>query len=114
MKIGEKFYFVPVKRRGDPYEAIITKIGKIYAYASKYNENDIKINMKGMFVDAGAYSPSTYIYESKELYELSIKAEKAFSHLKNSLGWTRNENISLEDIQQASKLLGIKPCNEDI
>jgi len=111
MKVGDKVYLVPqegsnaFKRCKHPTEAVITKIGNKYYYASIGYGSDRKINKDSGVVDNGIYSSEfkacfdlTEVTKENEMKEMSRE-------IRAKIGNYGKLNLTNEQIEQIFEIV---------
>jgi hypothetical protein len=104
--VGQKLWYVPTKRRGDPREVEITKVGRKWLSL----DNDRRVAVDGLYADGGQYSSPGRAYISKEAWERETSLRKAWDMLSMEIDRTRRvpADVSVETIHQVRQLLGFK------
>jgi hypothetical protein len=99
---GQELWWEPSDPRDKKYACIvkITKIGRDWIYLS----NNQRVSISTLIADPGKYSPSGQCYISKEVRELEVKAESAFTKIKHKMS-NIPPGVSYNDIVAAAKLL---------
>lgn len=94
-KIGETYYAVPCDHRfGNAKYITVESIGRKY-----FTANNMKFYKNSFQHFNGVYSADYKLYDSKEQYELKVKANKCWGLIRDRLyrGMTDEEIIELYD-----------------
>lgn len=106
VEVGQKLWKVfHDKRRGDPCEVEVVKVGRKWATLNRYHG---RIDLETLSVDGGGYSSPARCYLSREVYELERSTEIEWAKLKSELLYkSRPADVTIENIKQARNLLGL-------
>jgi hypothetical protein len=114
LTVGQKLWFVWAdKRRGDPHEVTVTRIGRKWAYLDRYETYRIDSNTLAVDGGAGRSSPG-HCYLSREGYEASLARNRAWNDLRKEIDRRkRPAGVTVEQIAEARRLLGLPAENEE-
>jgi hypothetical protein len=103
LSVGQKLWFVPSGRRGDPKEVTILKIGRKYADIG----NGSRVDVKTLHVDGRNYSSPGTCFLSRDAHETEVATAKAWDELKQLFNrtWIRPKGVTLSQIQNARRSL---------
>lgn len=112
--IGQRMYYVRGERRGGPSWVEITKIGRKWISAA-YVDNkgklysELRFDHETLYVDNGGYSSPGRCYFTKEEYDAECLLNLAWSNFSSAIRnqYRLQENVTLDQIQAAAKVLGI-------
>lgn len=90
-------------RRRENEDVTITKIGRKWLELS----NGHRVDKETLVADGGKYSPAGRCYLDRAAREEESRAKKAWSDLKERMGYSVPSGVSADDIEQAAKLLGL-------
>lgn len=107
LEVNQTLYFVGTgafhKRQGD---VTVKGVGRKWATVSgTYNG---RIDVDTLQADSAGYASPGRCYASKQAWLDAEAPQRAWRQLVNGLPMGRPESVSLADIQQAAKLLGVK------
>ena len=103
--VGQRLWFVyEDHRRGEPREITVIKVGRKWAQLSNY----YRIDINTMVVDGGVYPSPGKCYESQKHYEYCCAANKLWDATRNGMRYVVPVGVTLNDIKQARKLLGLE------
>jgi hypothetical protein len=104
MEVYVHWYAIHYAHRGN--KATIIKVGRKWAELS--NHELIDISSDKWLMDGKNFSSPGACFPSKEHYLQTIFKQEQWILLKNKMGWTSPSGVSVADIEQAAKLLGIE------
>ena len=108
LAVGDTLWFVYNEtRRGNPREIVVSKVGRKWIY---FDDGRSRFDLETRRVDAGVYSSSATIYESKEVYDKAVSLRLLWQKFYLEIGgWYRDpmKGITEDAINQAAKLLGL-------
>lgn len=99
--IGQTLYWVPGHHRA-PYSVTITTIGRVWMTLSNHE----KVTIAGLTV-GGDFRSGT-CYPSEQVYRDTVLVAKAWRNLRNGMGYVPAPGVTLEQIHEAAKILGVK------
>lgn len=107
MEIGQKLYFVPRQRTGNPDWVTITKVGRKWV---ETDWRDIRLNKETLAADGRGYTSPGCAYYSKELYEREAKLGAAWSKFRIGVSnmYSMPDGMTLETVERCASHLGIK------
>lgn len=107
LTVGQQLWFVySDKRRRDPRYVTVAKVGRKYA---EVNEMPYKIRLDDLAADDPNYSSPGQCYLSKEAWEAEDALLEAWRGFLDVVGrhWKPPASVTLADIEQARRLLGL-------
>lgn len=106
LEVGQELWYVPSYRGGEGHPVKIQRVARKWAYLEgSYRPERISIDT--LTVDGGEYSSPGQCYISKEVYEQQQEIKKEWADLVRRLSHIPNQNVTIEDIRQARRLLGV-------
>ena len=108
LAVGDTLWLVyNEKRRGNPREIVVSKVGRKWIY---FDDGRSRFDLETKRVDAGVYSSSATIYESKEVYDKEVSLcllwQKLYRHMEGRYR-APIKGLTEDAINQAAKLLGL-------
>lgn len=113
LQVGQTLYYVANDRRDAHRDggAEITKIGRQWATVCIAYCN-ARVDLETLEVDGGNYSSPGRCYLSREAWELERKTERALDDFKVEVARLYATDITLEQIDQARRVLGGEVKNQ--
>lgn len=106
LTIGQKLWYVPGERRGEPREVTIVTVGrKWFSVAeiswARFDNERLKLDSE--------YGGGVYCYLSREVYEAQVGLSVAWREFQRAVERARSTDpqITIENIAAARKLLGM-------
>lgn len=107
--VGQQLWFVYAdKRRGDPRYVTVTKVGRSYA---EVDDLRYKIRLDDLTAENPKYGSPGQCHVSKEAWEAANTlraAWRSFLDAAGRYGWDPPASVTLADIEQAKRLLGLE------
>lgn len=110
-KVGQKLIFVHSDARlRKPYEITIQKIGRKWLYTQTH-----RVDCETLFVDGKGYSSPGRCYLTIEAWHQADRLSRTWVAFRKELNnqWKTPAGVSVDDILEASKLLGFSIADED-
>jgi hypothetical protein len=79
--VGQKLWFVPSDRRGNPYKVTVEKVGRKWAYIG----SRLRIDIETMWADGGEYSSPGRCYFSQEDHAREVSLIAAWHSFRQKL-----------------------------
>jgi hypothetical protein len=100
--VGEALYYVTnnMIRRGNPEYVTISKVGRKWLYC-----DGMRIDKETLVVDGHGYSSPGKCWLSQDEYEQHCLVIKAWDNFKILINHRPPRGVSVEDIQEATRLL---------
>lgn len=104
--VGQQLWYVPFERRGNPRSVNVTVIGRKWV---TLEGRQGRFDESTMLMDGNGYSSPGRVYMSQEEHLKSVADSRAWDALTIALrGMRKPDSVSMSDIQQVAKLLGIE------
>ena len=108
LAVRDTLWFVYIERRqGNPREIVVSKVGRKWIY---FDDGRSRFDLETKRVDAGVYSSSATIYESKEVYDKAVSLRLLWQKFYLEIEGRYRvpiKGITEDAINQAAKLLGL-------
>lgn len=108
VKVGQKLWFVPNERHGNPREVTVTKVGRKWFETDGYTP---RISVESLKADGGQYLSPGRCYLSKSEHTHAVATTQAWSEFKRQIErmW---QSPDLEQITAAREALGMSNTND--
>lgn len=104
LTVGQNLWWVPQNgRHSSPGNVTVVRVARKYAYL----DNGYRIYNDSLMADGGQYSAPGYCYLSQEAYEHTQALNSAWSDLQRDVRYMREPGVTLEQIKEARRLLGL-------
>ncbi len=106
LEVGQKLWFVPNSRRGNPKEVTVEKVGRRWATL----DISERVDVNTLEVDAGEFTTWATCYLSEEDHRKIVELSVAWSDFAQELRsmYSRPKSVTLEDIVKCREILGMK------
>lgn len=107
LQVGQKLWFVPTYRYGQPCEVEVVSIGRKWV---KISLGDTRIDINTGHADGRGYCSPGRCWESQEIYKAHVARIGAWSRFRSAIQgmYSTPEHLSTDDIRAAAKLLRIE------
>lgn len=103
--VGQKLWWVPAQKHyPEAQEVTVVKIGRKWATIDLRN---YRINIHTLRADGGDYLSPGHCYLDRATYEDERDREALYSSIRQRLGGRCPAGVSLDDLRQAERLLGL-------